>query len=123
MPAEHEIGGYAGRRYPPASAEEAWDDRLTYLFGLSDGSMIDGGQGGNATRHLNHSCEPNVEAIERYDGDDDLVIVIRTLRAIERGSELFLDYGLDVDGDDPAMYPCSCESSKCRGTIAAKRPR
>lgn len=114
-----EIGRYTGRRYAADEVHDAWDDRLTYLFGLSDGSLIDGAQGGNATRHLNHACEPNVEAVEEYDASDELTIVICTTRDIRAGEELFLDYALDVDGDDPAAYPCACGSTRCRGTLVA----
>ncbi len=117
--AGEEVGRYAGRLYAPDHVEDAWDDRLTYLFGLSDGSMIDGAQGGNATRHLNHACEPNVEAIEEYKTSDQLMIVIRVTRHIAAGEELFLDYALEVDGDDPAAYPCACGSKQCRGTLVA----
>lgn len=114
-----EIGTYAGRRYPPDEAHDGWDDHLTYLFRLSDDSVIDGAQGGNVMRHLNHACEPNVEAIEDCDADDDRVLVIRAMRDIAAGEELFLDYALDVDGDDPADYPCGCGAVLCRGTLAA----
>lgn len=114
-----EVGRYAGRRYAPDHVEDAWDDRLTYLFGLSDGSVIDGAQGGNATRHLNHACEPNVEAVEEYNASDQLMIVIRATQHVATGEELFLDYALEVDGDDPAAYPCACGSKQCRGTLVA----
>jgi hypothetical protein len=36
----------------------------TFLFGLSDGSVIDGSRGGNSARWLNHACAPNCETIE-----------------------------------------------------------
>lgn len=121
--AGEQIGRYAGRRYAADHMEDAWNDRLTYLFGLSDGSMIDGAQGGNATRHLNHACEPNVEAIEEYDASEELVIVICATRRIAAGEELFLDYALEVDGDDPAAYPCACGSPRCRGTLVATGSR
>jgi SET domain-containing protein len=113
------IGTYTGRRYAPDQAHASWDQQLTYLFGLSDGSMIDGAQGGNATRHINHSCEPNVEAIEDSDDAGHLVIVIRAMRYIRPSEELFLDYALDVGGEDPAEYPCRCGSTRCRGTLLA----
>ena len=59
------IGRYAGRRYAAEQvAEREWDPGVTYLFGLSDGSVIDGGDGGNATRFLNHSCAPTCQAWE-----------------------------------------------------------
>jgi SET domain-containing protein len=90
-----------------------------YLFGLSDGSVIDGAEGGNATRHINHACVPNVEAVERRGANDELLIVVRTIRTIQAGDELFLDYALAIDGDDPSDYPCACGTDACRGTMAA----
>ena len=45
--------------------------------------MIDWAQGGNVTRHLNHACEPNVEAIEEYNEADELVVVICATRNID----------------------------------------
>jgi len=47
-----------------------WNDQLTYPFGLSDGSIIDDAEGGNATRHINHACVPNVEVVERRSAGD-----------------------------------------------------
>jgi SET domain-containing protein len=113
------IGHYTGRRYGPDDTHPGWNDQLTYLFGLSDGSVIDGAQGGNATRHINHACIPNVEAVERRGADDELSLVVRTVRALRAGDELFLDYALVIDGDDPADYPCACGTDACRGTMAA----
>jgi uncharacterized protein len=119
LPAGQQIGHYTGRRYAPDETHESWDGSLTYLFGLSDGSVIDGAQGGNATRHINHACAPNVEAVEQWGADDVLVLVVRTLRRIRVGEELFLDYALAIDGDDPTDYPCACGTERCRGTMAA----
>jgi SET domain-containing protein len=113
------IGHYTGRYYAPDETHPGWNDQLTYLFGLSDGSVIDGAEGGNATRHINHACVPNVEAVERRAADDELLIVVRTIRAIRAGDELFLDYALAIDGDDPSDYPCACGTDACRGTMAA----
>ena len=117
--AGEEVGHYTGRRYAPDESDAAWDGNLTYLFGLSDGSVIDGAQGGNATRHINHACAPNVEAVERRAADDTLHLVVRTLRRIQAGDELFLDYALVIDGDEPTGYPCACGTVECRGTMAA----
>ena len=72
LQADEEVGHYTGRRYAPDESDAAWDGSLTYLFGLSDGSVIDGAQGGNATRHITHACAPNVEAVERRAADDTL---------------------------------------------------
>src|SRR5689334_25043810 len=36
----------------------------TFVFGLSDGRVIDGSVGGNSARWLNHACRANCEAVE-----------------------------------------------------------
>jgi uncharacterized protein len=90
----------------------------TFLFGLSDGSVIDGSRGGNSARWLNHACAPNCEAIE-----DQGRIFIHTLRAIGAGEELFIEYLLVID--DPAneevraQYACRCAASGCRQSMLA----
>ncbi|MGF6609255.1 SET domain-containing protein [Paraburkholderia sp. WSM4175] len=57
----------------------------TFLFGLSDGRVIDGSRGGTSARWLNHACAPNCETIE-----DGSRIFIQTLRPIDVGEELFI---------------------------------
>ncbi|HKX41762.1 MAG TPA: SET domain-containing protein [Burkholderiaceae bacterium] len=114
------IGEYAGKRYAADEVQVVdWNNQLTYLFALSDGSVIDGAQGGNTTRFINHACAPNVEAVERYGAGGELVLRVRALRRIQAGEELFLDYALETDGDDPSDYPCACGHERCRGTMAA----
>jgi hypothetical protein len=54
--------------------------------------VIDGSRGGNSARWLNHACAPNCEAIE-----DAGRVFIDTLREIEAGEELFIEYQLAVD--------------------------
>ncbi|MCX4174650.1 MULTISPECIES: SET domain-containing protein [Paraburkholderia] len=93
-------------------------DGHTFLFGLSDGTVIDGSRGGNSARWLNHACAPNCETIE-----DQGRIFIHTLRAIEPGEELFIEYLLAID--DPAnkevraQYACRCAASGCRQSMLA----
>ena len=90
----------------------------TFLFGLSDGRVIDGSRGGNSARWLNHACAPNCETVE--DGDR---IYIHTLRAIEPGEELFIDYMLAIDepSDEEvrAQYACRCAAAECRQSMLA----
>ena len=113
------IGEYTGKRYAAGEVEAVdWNDQLTYLFGLSDGSVIDGAQGGNATRHINHACDPNAEAVESDGAAGELIVTVRTLRNVRAGEEVFLDYALVIDGDDPSDYPCACGQARCRGTLA-----
>lgn len=113
------VGVYAGRRYAPGELVDAsWDNALTYLFGLSDGTCIDGREGGNATRHINHSCAPNCAAVEVLAEDGTVDIVIHTLRRVRAGEELFIDYALDIGEQSPEAYLCRCGSRRCRGTMA-----
>ncbi|MET0207573.1 MAG: SET domain-containing protein-lysine N-methyltransferase [Burkholderiaceae bacterium] len=113
------LGLYAGKRYRPEAEDTITaDDTLTYLFVLSDGTTIDAARGGNATRHLNHSCAPNCEAVEDYDASGLLVLQFRTLRKIRAGEELFIDYRLQAEvASQPSDYLCACGASTCRGTM------
>ncbi|MFM0158557.1 MULTISPECIES: SET domain-containing protein [Paraburkholderia] len=90
----------------------------TFLFGLSDGRVIDGSRGGNSARWLNHACAPNCETIE-----DAGRIFIHTLRPIEAGEELFIEYLLatddPVDEEVRAQYACRCSTAKCRQSMLA----
>lgn len=115
------IGVYEGRRYTARQAgRRDWDSGLTYVFGLTDGTVIDASDGGNATRHLNHSCAPNCVAYEEQGAGGRLTIVFYTLRDVRAGEELFLDYSLDVDeSEDRAAFSCACGAAGCRGTMLA----
>jgi uncharacterized protein len=120
IPAGLVIGRYTGRRYGPSQVQEHdWDHAVTHVFGLSDGSVIDGADGGNATRYINHSCAPNCVAYEIESDNGELTVEIEALCRIPRGGELFLDYGLDVGDNSPGDYPCCCGVLHCRGTLAA----
>lgn len=118
------LGTYEGRRY---TAEELlkvdWEGRhdgMTYLFELSDGTTIDGAEGGNDLRFLNHSCSPNCEAEEMRDDYGRLALRLMTLRVVPAGAELLLDYRLTIDEQtSPADFPCWCGGPACRGTMAA----
>jgi SET domain-containing protein len=82
--------------------------------------MIDGAQGGNSARWINHSCAPNCEA--EQEGDR---VFIRATRTIEEGAEIFIDYALDVEGRRTAalkrLYACRCGARRCRGTMLDAR--
>lgn len=92
----------------------------TFLFALDNGVLIDAGRGGNAARFINHSCEPNCEAVQEGDR-----IFIQAIRNIQPGVELTYDYALEREGRLPAgwreRYACRCGAPNCRGTIL--RPR
>lgn len=96
--------------------ESRGDEAHTFLFGLSDGRVINGGRGGNSARWLNHACAPNCETVE-IDGR----VFINAARNIRIGEELFIDYALEVNDDatddERAAYRCRCGVSACRGTM------
>ena len=119
LPKGSSVGTYDGRRYTARQiAKVSWNEKLTYLFGLSDGTTIDGGEGGNATRHLNHACAPNCEATEEEDENGRLTVRIVTLKRVRAGQELFIDYALTADASAcPADYACFCGAASCRGTM------
>jgi uncharacterized protein len=107
----------ADRRYPWVDNER----HHTFLFRLEDGSVIDaGGRAGNAAKYINHSCDPNCEAVE-----EDGRIFIEALRAIRPGEELAYDYNFILDEPHNAankkLYPCNCGAARCRGTILARK--
>lgn len=115
------IATYDGKLLSEDEAAELYGDGAghTFLFGLSDGAVIDGGQGGNDSRFINHGCAPNVEADE-VDGRID----IYALLDIKPGAELLLDYRLVADGDDAeAAHPCRCGAPTCRGTLVWRERR
>jgi uncharacterized protein len=84
---------------------------LTYLVELDDEHDIDGEVGGNDSRFINHSCDPNCSF--EFTGDR---ILVHALRDISPGEELTLDYEFDESGMN---VPCRCGSANCRGYIIA----
>ncbi len=106
----------AQRRHP----HDPKDPNHTFYFHVDDKHVIDAKHGGNASRWINHSCDPNCEADE-----DDGRVFIKALRNIEAGEELSYDYGLIIDEPYTARlkaeYPCWCGSKNCRGTLLAPK--
>ena len=87
----------------------------TMLFTIDKNKVIDGNRGG-AAKYINHSCEPNCEAVQ-YDDDS---IWIEALKSIPKGQELTYDYHLEVPGKITKKvmreYACYCGSANCRGS-------
>lgn len=115
------VAVYEGKLLTCEEAGELYGagDGHTFLFARSDGLVIDGGQGGNDSRFINHGCEPNVEAVEAEARRTR--IEIRALRAIGPGTELLLDYRLDAEGEDAeTANPCRCGAPSCRRTLVLR---
>ncbi len=112
---------YTGERITHEEADARYDDEAmerhhTYLFTVNARTVIDAAVGGNESRIINHSCDPNcVVMIERGR------IFIDALRDIPAGEELCYDYSYErEEGDDATantLYPCRCGARRCRGTI------
>lgn len=115
---EHVSHDEADRRYD----EDGMKRHHTFLFTLNRKTVIDAAVDGNEARFINHSCDPNCEAVI-----EDGHIYIESIRTIQPGAELVYDYQYDrapdADETDEAKYPCRCGSANCRGTILAPAKR
>ncbi len=118
---------YVGERISHAEADRRYDDdkmrrHHTFLFTLNNRTVLDAAVGGNEARFINHSCDPNCEAV--IDGSH---IYIESIKTIQPGVELVYDYQYErapgADESDEARYPCRCGSPNCRGTILAPAKR
>jgi len=121
IPRSEWIIEYTGERITHEEADRRYDDDAverhhTFLFTVDEHICIDASTGGNESRFINHSCQPNCEAILYKKA-----IHIAALRDIEAGEELVYDYGYHLEGEsmDEAVrkYPCQCGAQNCRGTI------
>ena len=92
----------------------------TFYFHIDDKHVIDAKVGGNASRWINHSCDPNCEADEA-----GTRVFIKSLRPIRAGEELSYDYGLVIDQPYTpellADFACWCGAKRCRGTMLSPK--
>jgi SET domain-containing protein len=118
---------YAGERITPEAADLRYDDDAmdrphTFLFTVDARTVIDAAVSGNQARFVNHSCDPNCEAV-----DNGGRIFIEALRNIRPGEELTYDYHLEREGrwrrEWVARYACRCGAPSCRGTLLVKPKR
>ena len=103
-------------RYP----DDEMGRHHTFLFSIGDGTrVLDAGPLEWPAKFINHSCDPNCEAIEEEDGR----VFISALKNIAEGVELSYDYAYERTAEhtdaDEKLYICRCGSPKCRGTIMA----
>jgi len=84
-----------------------------FIFNLTKKWDLDGNVEWNPARLINHSCDPNCEAVQ-----DKKRIYIQTVRPVKKGEEITFDYGFDADSY--ADHPCRCGSDKCIGYIVGK---
>lgn len=124
---------YTGERISNREADRRYDDSRmkrhhTFLFTLDRKTVVDGAikTGGSDASFINHSCDPNCEAIIRGKR-----IFIHAMRGIYPGTELAYDYQYERTGENDEelekFYVCRCGAANCRGTIMKperkKKPR
>jgi hypothetical protein len=85
------------------------------MFEINSRWTIDGSSRWNRARYVNHSCRPNVEAIERRGGK----IVYIARRRIQPDEEITVDYGKDYFAAFIGKSRCQCD--KCRERRAERQ--
>ncbi len=114
---------YTGEHIDNDEADRRYDDEKmkrhhTFLFIVDDKEIIDAAVGGNDARFINHSCDPNAEAV--VEGKQIFIYALRTIRP---GEEILYDYQYERTNehtdDDEQFYKCRCGADNCRGSILA----
>lgn len=108
-----EIIEYVGERITKEESNRRCELNNPYIFGLDETHDLDGDVEWNPARFINHSCEPNCEAIE-----DEGRIWIVALRDIRAGEELTFNYGYSLE--EYQDNPCRCGANGCVGFMVAE---
>ena len=119
---------YKGRLRSHDEVDRAYGDEddngHTFLFTLNDDWVIDANLDANSARWINHSCNPNCEAVFYEDESGDKKkdkVWIQSMRAIKPGEELSYNYGITLaERHTPKMkklWACRCGSKNCTGTM------
>lgn len=82
-----------------------------YYMSLAPDQLIDATDKGNASRFINHSCDPNCE-IQKWATSSTYSVGIFAIRDIIPGEEITFDYQFERIGN--GAIPCFCGSPKCR---------
>jgi SET domain-containing protein len=116
---------YAGERLTPAESDAKYPDdptqrHHTFLFAIDDDVVIDASIDGNEARFINHSCDPNCDAVI-----EEGRIWIEAIRDIAPGEELAYDYEYELpQRHTPALkrrFACNCGARNCRGTLLIRK--
>lgn len=96
---------YKGKRVQELPAE--YD--TTYVMKVTDGH-IDGNDGGNDSRFINHSCDPNI-GTEEWIVDGMYRMALRAIKDIPADTELSMGY--DATKRKERFTNCFCNTSVC----------
>nr|CAD1825032.1 unnamed protein product [Ananas comosus var. bracteatus] len=114
---------YIGEVIDDATCEQRlWDmkfrgDQKFYMCEISKDFTIDATFKGNASRFLNHSCNPNCK-LEKWQVDGETRVGIFASRSIEVGEPLTYDYRFVLFG---STVKCCCGASNCQGYLGTKK--
>ena len=96
----------------------------TFLFTLNDEYVIDADAEDTPAKWINHSCDPNCEAVMEEDEGDDRTkdrIFVYAIRNIKAGEELSYNYGITLEEKHTKklkkIWQCLCGSKNCTGTL------
>jgi len=88
----------------PLTYEQSDKKGGRYLFTLNDKIVLDGTAREHTARYINHSCEPNIEAVI----EDEEQIMFYAIRYIKKDEELTFDYGPEYVEDIIKKEGCRC---------------
>ena len=112
VPKRTRVIEYTGERISRHEISRRLEGEFTYIFLLDSYWGIDGAVNGSGAEIINHSCNPNLEA---HIAKGRIHYV--SLREIEAGEELSVDYSFDASQDP---HECRCGAKNCRGDM--RRP-
>lgn len=115
IPANRKVIEYTGERLNRRETKRRGEGEYTYLFTLDNYWTLDGAFGGSGAEIINHSCEPNV--VSRIMKGH---IIYMSLRTIEPGEEITVDYNFEYVGDKTS---CACGTSSCRSVMERMSPK
>ena len=132
IPKGEKLIQYKGRLRSHDEVDNAYADEIdnghTFLFTLNEDWVIDANLDGNSARWINHSCNPNCEAVFYEDESGNKKkdqVWIESMRAIKPGEELSYNYGITLaEAHTPKMkklWACRCGSKNCTGTMLQKK--
>ncbi len=104
---------YVGERIDKEESLRRCEGNNEYIFSLDHEHDLDGNVPWNPARFINHSCEPNCEAI--FEAGNIWIVAARDICP---GEEITFNYGFDLE--DYRRYPCHCGAPRCVGYIVAE---
>ncbi|KAK3083378.1 hypothetical protein FSP39_021087 [Pinctada imbricata] len=89
-----------------------------YFMALNSDEVIDASYKGNASRFMNHSCDPNCET-QKWTVNGVLRVGFFVRKPVKAMTELTFDYQFERYGKE--AQKCFCGASNCRGTIGGSK--